>query len=236
MNWESVRNPRRTFSPTYKGSLSNPRDGHRSVDFESMLEEDWLVRELAFDLKLRRVVSQPRVDAIAGGLPYRLDGKERIWIPDFVRQRRGRPGLQDPAPVLVEVKPLISIYPEDRDDEVREEKRAQVREKFEVIRMAALTRGYGFELATENEIRIQPGLDNAAFMLRTCTPLFPRSWEKIGEQAVIELPRSSSIPELQKVLPKGVDALSVALWLAFSGQIVLDPKRKWTRATKFARA
>jgi hypothetical protein len=73
-------------------------------------------------------------------------------------------------------------------------------------------------------------------MLRCCTPLFPQSWERIGEQAVIELPPSSSIPELQAVLPRGVDAFSVALRLAFSGQIVLDPKRKWTRATKFARA
>lgn len=236
MNLESVRNPRRSFSPTYKGSMGNPRDGHRKVDFESMLEEDWLVREFAFDLRLRHVVSQPRVDAIAGGLPYRFDGKQRVWIPDFLRQRRGRPGLQDPAPVLVEVKPLVSIYPDDPDEEIRDEKRAYVREKFEAIRIAALTRGYGFELATENEIRIRPALDNAALVLRTCTPLFPRSWEKIGEQAVIELPHSSSIPELQKVLPKGVDAFSVALWLAFSGQIVLDPRRKWTRATTFARA
>ena len=58
------------------------------------------------------------------GPAVRFDGKERVWIPDFVRQRRGRPGLQDPAPVLVEVKPLVSIYPDDPDEEVREEQRA----------------------------------------------------------------------------------------------------------------
>jgi hypothetical protein len=201
-----------------------------------MLEEDWLVREFAFDLKLRRVVSQPRVDADHDGLPYSFDGKQCVWIPDFVRQRCGNPELQDPAPALVEVKPLASIYPGHPDEKVREEKRASVKAKLEAIRRAALTRGYDFELATENEIRIKPSLENAALMLRCCTPLFPQSWERIGEQAVIELPPSSSIPELQAVLPRGVDAFSVALRLAFSGQIVLDPKRKWTRATKFARA
>jgi hypothetical protein len=37
------------------------------------------------------------------------------------------------------------------------------------------------------------------------------------------------------VLPKDVDALSVALRLAWKGGIVLDPNDKWTRATKFAR-
>jgi hypothetical protein len=236
MTWESVRNPRRSFSPTYKGSLNNPRDGHRAVDFESMLEEDWVVREVAFDLELGRLVSQPRVDATKDGLPYRFDGKERVWIPDFVRQRRGRPGLQDPPPALVEVKPLTSIYPDHPDERVRERERVYVKEKFETIRLAALARGYAFELATENEIRIQPGLQNAALMLRVCTPFFPMAWEKIGEQAVIELPFESSITELAQVLPGKIDAFSVALWLAFKGQIRLDPERKWTRTTKFVRA
>jgi hypothetical protein len=237
MNWESVRNPRRSFSPTYKGSLNNPRDRDRAIDFESLLEEDWLVREIAFDQNLRRVVSQPRVDAAEpGGLPYRFDGKQRVWIPDFVRQRRGRPGLQDPAPTLVEVKPLISIYPDDPDERIREREQAYVKEKFEVIRLAALARGYDFELSTENEIRIQPGLQNAALMLRVCQPSFPVAWEKIGEQAVIELPLESSITDLARLLPEKVDAFSVALRLAFNGQIRLDPERKWTRTTRFVRA
>ena len=237
MRPDSVRNPKRYFGDTFTGSVNISRDGYRSVPFESLLEQDWLIRTDAFDRDLAFIVAQPRVgDSESGGLRYKFDGRWRHWIPDFFRQRRGPPGIQDPVPDLVEVKPLVAIYPDDPDEAIRERDQAYIEAKFETIRLAALALGYEFVLATENEIRIQPSLQNAALMLRCCDPHFPRAWEKLGEHALLALPRASSVSELETVLPKKVDAFSVALRLAWSGQIVLDPSQKWTRATKFARA
>ncbi|NEU97989.1 hypothetical protein [Bradyrhizobium uaiense] len=237
MRPESVRHPKRYFGDTYTGSVIISRDGYRAVQFESLLEQDWLVRTDAFDRDLACVVAQPRVDDTdSGGLRYKFDGRYRTWIPDYFRQRRGPPGIQAPMPALVEVKPLIAIYPDDPDEAVRERDRAYVEGKFEAIRLAALSRGYEFVLATENEIRIQPSLQNAGLMLRCCGPTFPVAWEKMGEQAVLALRRESSVSELEAVLPNGMDAFSVALRLAWSGQIVLDPSRKWSRTSTFVRA
>jgi hypothetical protein len=225
----SVRNPRRHFSDTYTGAVNISRDNHRSVPFESLLEQDWLIRTDAFSLDLRSITAQPmEVD-------YRFDGRKRIWIPDFLRRQKGPEGRQYPTPHLVEVKPLISVYPDDPDEAVRERDQAYFAAKFEAIRMRTLALGYDFVLATENEIRIEPSLQNASLMLRCADRCFPKKWERIGELAVISLPRSSSIRELERALPEGIDGFSVALRLAWNGRIVLNPGEKWTRATTFAR-
>jgi hypothetical protein len=229
MSPESVRNPRRYFGDTYTGSVNISRDNHKSVSFESLLEEDWLIGTDAYCHDLRSIRAQPME------VEYRFDGRKRIWIPDFLRQRKGLPGRQDPPADLVEVKPLISVYPDDPDEEIREQDQAYVAAKFEAIRMQTLALGYEFVLATENEIRIVPSLQNASLMLRCADRAFPKKWERVGELAVISLPRSSSIRELERALPKDVDAFSVALRLAWKGRIVLDPECKWTRATTFAR-
>jgi len=224
-----VRNPRRHFSDTFTGAVNISRDDHKSVPFESLLEQDWLIRTDAFDRDLRSIVAQPME------VKYRFDGKTRIWIPDFLRVRKGPVGRQDPPADLVEVKPLISVYSDHPDEEVRERDQAYVAAKFEAIRMQTLALGYEFVLATENEIRIEPSLRNASLMLRCADRAFPKKWERVGELAVVSLPRSSSIRELERALPEGVDGFSVALRLAWKGQIVLDPGENWTRATTFAR-
>jgi hypothetical protein len=225
-----VRNPKRYFGDNYTGSVNISRDSHKPVPFESLLEQDWLVRTDAFSPDLRSIKAQPFE------IEYRFDGRTRIWIPDFLRRRKDPEGHQDPAPDLVEVKPLISVYPDDPDEAIREQEAAYFKAKFDAIRMQTLALGYEFVLATENEIRIEPSLQNASLMRGCADRHFPGKWEKIGEQALLSLPRSSSIRELERVLPKDVDAFSVALRLAWKGDsIVLDPSDKWTRATKFAR-
>ncbi|MCP2216227.1 hypothetical protein [Bradyrhizobium elkanii] len=211
------------------------RDGAEVVPFESLIERDWLIRTDTYDHDLRWIVAQPRVDEEKRGLPYWFDGRMRVWIPDFMRQRRGRDGLQDPRPDLVEVKPLIAVHPEDSEEAERELKCDYVVAKFEAIRMAALARGYGFSLATEDEIRIQPSLRNADLMRRCAGKGFPERWEVEGRLAVLRLPHESSIRELERVLPTEIDAFSVALRLAWRGEIVLAPMEDWTRATTFAR-
>jgi hypothetical protein len=235
MNWESVRNPKRYFGDTYTGSVRISRDRNRQVTFESHLERDWLIRTDAFDFALKSVVAQPRVHPRLRGLPYLFEGRERLWIPDFIRIRHGRGGLQDPPPVLIEVKPLIRIYPKDPNPRRQAFLRAREKARWRTIRREAHARGFGFELATEREIRVKLSLVNAVTMRRCADDFFPARWEKIGRLALLRLPAESSIPELARVLPPDVDALSVALRLAWLGEIVLDPSEEWTRTTKFAR-
>jgi len=235
MRWESVRNPKRYFGDTYTGAVRISRDGNLQVPFESHLERDWLIRTDAFDFRLKSVVAQPRVHAKKRGLPYRFDGHERLWIPDFLRIRFGCDGLQDPPPVLVEVKPLIRIYPEHQNPRQQAFLRAREKARWRTIRHEAQARGFGFELATEREIRVNPSLLNAVTMRRCADDFFPARWEKVGRFTLLRLPSNSSIPELARVLPPDVDAFSVALRLAWRGEIVLDPSEVWTRTTKFAR-
>jgi hypothetical protein len=175
------------------------------------------------------------VHAKKRGLPYRFDGHERLWIPDFLRIRFGCDGLQDPPPVLVEVKPLIRIYPEHQNPRQQAFLRAREKARWRTIRHEAQARGFGFELATEREIRVNPSLLNAVTMRRCADDFFPARWEKVGRFTLLRLPSNSSIPELARVLPPDVDAFSVALRLAWRGEIVLDPSEVWTRTTKFAR-
>src|SRR5262249_39092630 len=161
----SLRDLRRYFGPAI-GSVNISRDRYRSVPFESELERDWLLLTDAFDLEMGSIVSQPRVDAGEnGGLPYRFDGRLRPWISDFVRVRKGRKGMQAPSPDLIEIKPLIDLYPRYPDDEQRQEfERTWIRAKWDAVRAHCQARGFGFELATENEIRVQPALVNAEAM------------------------------------------------------------------------
>jgi hypothetical protein len=224
-----VRNPKRYFGDNYTGSVNISRDSHRPVPFESLLEQDWLVRTDAFSPELRWIEAQPME------VKYKFEGRWRIWIPDFRRQMKGLPGRKDPPQDLVEVKPLISVYSDDPDEAIREQEAAYFAAKFHAIRMQTLALGYEFVLATENEIRIEPSLQNASLMLRCADRYFPPKWKRIGKRVALSLPRSSSIRELERALPEDVDAFSVALHLAWEGEIVLDPTEKWTRATTFAR-
>jgi len=235
MRFESVRNPKRYFGDTYTGSVRISRDANRQVPFESHLERDWLIRTDAFDFDLRSIVAQPRVHPKKKGLPYWFEGRERIWIPDFVRVRNGIDGLQSPPPVLVEVKPLIRIYPVHPDRRRQAFLRWRAKARWRAVRLAALARGFGFELATEREIRVTPSLANAVAMRRCTDSFFPTSWEKVGRLALLRLPHESSILELARVLPPDVDAFSLALRLAWRGELTLDPSEVWARTTKFAR-
>lgn len=235
MRPESIRNPRRYFGDNHTGAVGIIRDGGTPVPFESLLERDWLIRTDTYDHDLRWIVAQPKVDEKEGGLRYWFDGRMRTWIPDFMRQRRGHNGQQDPRPVLVEVKPLTSVYPDDPDEAKREFDHDYVAAKFEAIRMQALAQGYGFSLATEDEIRIQPSLRNADLMRRCAGKHFPERWEIQGRLAVLRLPQNSNIRELERALPADIDAFSVALRLAWRGEILLAPMEEWTRATMFTR-
>jgi hypothetical protein len=54
----SVRNPKRYFRDNFTGSVNISRDSHKAVPFESLLEQDWLIRTDALSPDLRSIRAQ----------------------------------------------------------------------------------------------------------------------------------------------------------------------------------
>ena len=188
------------------------------VAFESMLEMDWLIQTDAFTYDLRVVKAQPLQ------IKYWFDGKFRKWTPDFLRSVKS-----DNRSSLVEVKTLETLYPEDPEEQ------AWIKAKFAAIEHAANNEGYGFVLATENEIRVQPRLHNAWLMTSVPSRHYPEACFRAGIDAVLILPATSSIARLQQVLGRNYDAFETALYLAWRGLVRLDPSVTWSRETTFER-
>jgi hypothetical protein len=213
-----VRNPRTQPGDNYTGLVPMTRCNWSGVAFESMLEMDWLIQTDAFTYGLREVKAQPC------RIKYWFDGKYRRWTPDFLRAVEF-----ENRPCLVEVKTLRALYPKDP------EKRAWIRGKFAALEQAANNEGYGFVLATENEIRIQPRLHNAGLMTSVATRYYPETSIRAGIDAVLALPKKSSVCGLQQALGLFHDGFEVALYLAWRGLIRLDPAVEWSRETTFVR-
>lgn len=214
-----IRNPKRQFNDTFTGSVCISRCKWRPVPFESLLEMDWLLQKDAFSFDLESLEAQPCE------IRYWFDGKHRVWIPDFGYRNRG-----PSRGTLVEVKPLQKLYPADPSE------RAWVHARFAAMRDATIARGYEFEVATENEIRVQPRLHNANRMVRSSGRHFPKELESAGFSAVLQLPHKATVKDLQSKLPSGIDAFDVALRLAWLGVITLDPRERWSRSTTFERS
>lgn len=194
------------------------RCGWKGIPFESMLEMDWLLVSDAFLRGLCGIEAQPRI------IEYFFDGKHRKWIPDF-----GLTVRTDSRELLVEVKTLAALYPEDP------EQRAIVRGEWAVIERAAVSEGYGFALYTENEIRVRPRLDNATLSSSVVNRFFPKNRVQAGIDAVLGLPNGSSISDLERLLGGRGDGLDVAIYLAWQGLIRLGPQHKWNWETTFVR-
>jgi hypothetical protein len=212
-----VRNPKSLFTDTFTGTVNLTRGNKAAVQFESLLEQDWLILTDAYQRDLVLVRHQPMK------LRFWDSGKYRTWTPDFLIERKRR------TSALVEVKPLEKIYPAHQDANVQARLRMEVRDHFELLRQQAQARGYDFELATENEIRVEPSLQNASLMRRCSPGRIPETWCKIARAAALQLPRRSCVSAFEEVLPKGIDAFSVALYLAWAGEVALDPSSKWSR-------
>jgi hypothetical protein len=189
--------------------------------FESVLEFHYALQTDAFTFDLVQMDAQPLA------LKYWYDGKYRTWTPDFLVRRRGRNRA-----LLSEVKSYGFLYPEDA------QKRAWIRGKFQAIAKAAsdAAPGYDFSLFTEREIWIQPRLHNAELMMTAVYRGYPEELCNAGRTAVLTLPHSSDLSELQTALGARYDALDIALHLAWRGEIVLDPSVKWSRTTAFRRS
>jgi hypothetical protein len=194
------------------------RCGWKGIDFESMLELDWLVVSDTFNRELCGIEAQPCE------IKYWFDGKHRKWIPDFRMAV-----CTSSRATLVEVKTLAALYPEDC------ELRACIHAEWAAIEAATNAEGYNFVLATENEIRVQPRLDNAMLSSSVVSRFFPKHRIQAGIDAVLALPNGSSVYDIERLLGDDRDGLDVAIHLAWHGLIRLNPARKWSWDTTFVR-
>lgn len=196
----TVRDPRRPPRDNYTGLVPMARCGWKGIPFESMIEMDWLIVSDAFHRTLREIEAQPCI------VDYFIDGKHRKWIPDF-----GLTVSDDSRPILVEVKTLKDLYPKDP------ELAGYTRAKWAAIERAAIEQGYGFALYTENEIRVQPRLENATLSSAVVSRFFPKDRLQAGIAGVLKLPNGSRVLDLERLLGGRGDGLDVAIHLAWQG-------------------
>jgi hypothetical protein len=89
-------------------------------------------------------------------------------------------------------------------------------------------------LITEDELRVEPRLSNAALLLRYAGPIFPASC--ICEARVALATKSiASVSDLQAALPAERDAFAIALHLSWLGEIKFDPTTQFSRESRFVR-
>jgi len=222
----SIRNVVTGRSDGYTGRVPFARLGVTCA-YESLLSGDFLLQTSAYEADVVRIDSEPF------RLRLLIDGEETLWTPDYRIVRAS--GSRE----VIEVKPVEEIHPERAriqiGDQVELTKRMRkAAERFAAMRRAATEVGYTFRLVSEDEIRIQPRLANAALILRYAGEQFPPSWLM---QARLALAGEAifSVDGLQTFLPPHVDAFPLALHLAWAGEVELDPTRPFTRESRFVR-
>jgi hypothetical protein len=222
----SVRNVVTGRSDHYTGRVPFARL-YTTVGYDSLLEHDFLLETAAFEPDVTEIFSQPFWVNILE------DDQRRIWLPDYLIRRSS--GARE----LVEVKPIEEVRPDlarGASDDVPGvlEATARARERFRALRAAATEDGFQFRLITEQEIRIEPRLGNAALLLRYAgNAFFPADW--ILETRIALAGGSiTCVAELQAAIPEW-DAFGIALHLAWAGELELDPTERFSRDSKFVR-
>ena len=212
-------------SDNYTGRVPFTRLG-TTVAHESMLSCDFLVLTAAYERDVADIASEPM------RLEVPNNGSAFLWIPDYRIDRL------DERRELVEVKPVELVHP----DRARHQKLTDAElewaieeadARFDAIRRAAEREGYVFRLLTEDEIRVEPRLGNAAYMLRYDDDFFPEAWLLRGREALVSLD-ARCVADLQSAIPD-LDALVVSLRLAWLGEIEIDPALPYSRTSTFVR-
>lgn len=149
---EQIVNPVRRVSNNGFSSVGKfpSKKLNRLVEYESALEND-LAEILEFDTNVEHFVEQPLE------IPYKdADGKDRIYIPDFLvmYKRKLSPARWFP-PVIYEVKYMNEI--KTNFDELKF--------KFRGAYQFAQKRKWEFKVLTEHQIRTEY-LANAKFLMR----------------------------------------------------------------------
>ncbi|MGM4892019.1 hypothetical protein [Tardiphaga sp. 839_C3_N1_4] len=162
--------------------------------------------------------------------------------------------VADPEPLAVNVRGDVKLgqtqYMLDHKDGYRElaivrtvgwlhgktpEQGAYRRDYVDAVKSAAHLAGYGFRLATEEQVYVEPRFWNARMMRRHLAPYRTDHDEWVGIEALQELPKKSSVPALQELLGARIDAFVVALRLDWLGRVVLDRKSRFSRTSNFVK-
>lgn len=222
----SFRNVVTGRSDGYTGRVPFDRLDVKTVAFESLLARDFLVQTAAFEPDLTAIVSEPcRVEVQHNGAAFN-------WIPDYrIERDNGRVELIEVKPIEV-VDPSRSTTFEGSDAEL-EAACNEAETRFRSMRDAVERMGCIFRLVTEDEIRVEPRLGNASLVLRHAHPLFPLAWVLAGME-VLATKAIVDIPAFQTALPS-LDAFVIALRLQWSGDLIIDPTRPFTRESRFER-
>ena len=133
-----VRKVIRRGSKRTTGKFPTLKPKKRSVHWESPLERDFL-----FLLEIDRDVISYREQPLK--IKYVLDGKEHLYTPDYLVER-------------VNKKQLIEVKPK--------EKVQKYELIFRTVSSICERNGYEFVVVTEEQIRVQPRLNNIKFLWR----------------------------------------------------------------------
>ncbi|MHB8884710.1 MAG: hypothetical protein ACYC5H_06430 [Methylovirgula sp.] len=191
--------------------------------YESLLSGDFLLLTSAFEPDVAKIDSEPF------RLSLLTDTGESYWTPDYRILRNS--GARE----LIEVKPVKCVHPER--DKLRgrgPDKASDPTARYEWMRQAANAAGYKFRLVTEDQIRVEPRLGNAALILRCAALMFPPAWLLQARKALAAHP-ITDVPSLQAHFPPTIDVFPIALQLAYLGELEIDPTRSFGRQSRFAR-
>lgn len=201
----------------YVGETPMMRLGRRLVGARSLLALDFLTVTDAFTRDLIDLHDQPEP------LDVSVRGETSEWRADYVMSHTD--GRRD----LVMVRTVRWLEgPDGR-------RRAWMCDLVDAMALAARRAGYGFRLVTEDQVRVQPRLDNAKMIRRHIDPPRPRAEDVAAIDALADLPDEATVRDLQDRLGPGLDAFPLALRLDWLGHIRMDRGTWFGRTSPFSR-
>lgn len=182
-----------------------------------MLAFNFLVVTDAFSRDIIEMTDKPT--------PFEINvrGKVRTWEPHYMI------GHSDGLRELVMVHTVAWLMGKSEDYA------AYKRDLVDSMADAASHAGFGFRLVTDEQVYVQPRLNNAK-MLRRHLPTFGTSNGHLAAlEALDELPSESSVADLQACLGKRLDAFVLSLQLDWLGHLRLDRRTAFSRASTFVK-
>ncbi|MBN8979406.1 MAG: hypothetical protein J0I08_23350 [Rhizobiales bacterium] len=182
-----------------------------------MLALDFLTVIDAFTRDVTSIADQPAALAVS------VRGQLMEQRPDYmIAHKNGRRDL-----VLVRTVSWLTGR--------NSEHGAWKRDLVDAMTHAAKRAGCGFRLVTEEQIRIQPRLANAKMLRRHLIPYRSPDGEIAAIESLADLPKESSVAELQARLGERFDAFVLALQLDWLGHLRMDRRTPFGRRSPFVK-
>ncbi|BEV47480.1 hypothetical protein [Afipia carboxidovorans] len=191
--------------------------GRKLIGARSLLALDFLTVIDAFTRDITSIVDQP------AALTVNVRGVAEEWKPDYAIAHKD--GRRD----LVMVRTVKWLMKRDPDHG------AWMRDLVDAMTQAAKRAGYGFRLVTEEQIRVQPRLANAKMLRRHLVPYRSPDGEIAAIDSLADLPKESSVAELQARLGERFDAFVLALQLDWLGHLRIDRRVPFGRMSSFVK-